>query len=144
MRRFLLAVGATAMILSSAQAQFGVPGQPVSTAVARPVVQPVGTRLPSAVPDVGQRISGLATQQPISPGVPGMNPKPAGVEIDLSNVVAPYPNMPKQSTFWERLERRWFALFESDMPAERPNYTPGISRRNREHREELMLRRRRD
>ncbi len=144
MRRLILAAAASAATVSTASAQFGTPGQPVSTAVARPILQPVGTRLPAAAPQVGTRIEGLATPTPVTPGVPGMNPQPQGKPIDLTNVVAPYPGMTKQEDFFDRLERRWFALFESDMPAERPNYTPGIYRRNHDRREREQLRRLRD
>ena len=61
-------------------------------------------------------------------------PAPPGQVIDLKNVVAPYPGMPKPPpSIWEQLEQRWFALFQSDQPAQKPTtWTPGIGRRNRE------------
>jgi len=120
----------------AAPAPFSMPGQTVGTA--RPILTPVGTRLPAAAPQAGTPITGLATQQPIGPGT-GFE-KPQGREIDMKNVVAPYPGMPVESTFWQQLEDRWFALFESDMPAVRPNYTPGIARRNKERKDERMMR----
>ena len=74
----------------------------------------------------------------IPSSVDPLGPKPDGKPIEIKNVVAPYPGMPKpESNFWEKVEARWFALFESDRPAVRPsNWTPGLSRRNRERKEE--------
>ena len=94
------------------------------------VLKPVGNPLPKAAPQAGTPITGLATNKPntITPG--GVQPQ--GVPIDLKNVIAPYPNMPKERTYWEQLESRWFDLFKSDAPAERTNWTPGLARRNRE------------
>lgn len=150
MRRIALALG-LAVIGGAAIAQepvagapnpFSMPGQTVgSPSVAKPILKPVGNRLPGAVPQAGTPISGLATAKPgaIGPGAMGAE-RPQGTPIDLKNVVAPYPGMPKEQTFWTKLEDRWFALFESDTPAVRPNYTPGIGRRNKERREERMKR----
>ena len=109
-----------------------MPGTPVG----RPLVQPVGQRLPQAAPAAGQKV-GTAPG-----GAPGqldpLGPKPDGKPIEIKNVVAPYPGMPKpEASFWERLEARWFALFQSDRPAAAPaNWTPGLGRRNRERREQ--------
>ena len=125
-----------------------MPGTPVGTSSQR--VVPVGTQLPQAVPSVGTPIGGggLPGGRPatVGPGTPGGG-QPQGKVIDLSNVVAPYPGMPKPApTFWEKVERDFFGLFESAPTVQRaPNVTPGIFRRNRErHRQEELQRRLRD
>lgn len=130
MRGTVAGAVATLGLAAGAQAQT-MPGTPVG----RPLVQPVGSRLPQAVPSVGEKVG-------TGPGgIPGtldpLGPKPDGKPIPLDNIVAPYPGMKKpEPTFWEKLEARWFALFQSDRPAVRPsNWTPGLSRRNRERKE---------
>jgi hypothetical protein len=110
-----------------------MPGTPVG----RPLVTPVGSRLPQAVPGVGERVG--TGPGGIPSGLDPLGPRPDGTPIRIENVVAPYPGMPKpEATFWERLEARWFALFQSDRPAVRASntWTPGLSRRNRERREQ--------
>jgi len=149
MRRMFLMLGLTVGIAATADAQTtGVPIAPLpftmpgtTVGQARPIVQPVGTRLPQAAPQAGTPISGLATQKPngLAPGAGGSE-RPQGTPIDMKNVIAPYPGMPKETTYWQRLEERWFLLFESNMPAVRPNYTPGIARRNKERKDERMVR----
>jgi len=146
MKRLLLTLAAAAAWHGVGSAQVAMPGQTVGTAVARPIVKPVGTRLPAAAPAAGTPVTGLATQTPglVGPGAPGAGQQPQGTPLDLKNVVAPYPNMPKESTYWEKFEQRWFALFQSDAPAVRPNYTPGIARRNKDRRDKAEEMRRRD
>ena len=121
----------------------GAAAQMPGTPVGRPLVQPVGTRLPQAVPSVGEKVGTGPGGFP-GPADP-LGPKPDGKPIELKNVVAPYPGMPKpEANFWQKLEARWFALFESDRPAVRAStYTPGIGRRNRERKEEKEEARRR-
>jgi hypothetical protein len=107
---------------------FQMPGTPVGT----PLLQPVGTPIPKAAPAAGTPVGtgpgGIPT--PLDPRAPA----PPGQVIDLTNVIAPYPGMPKPPpSFWEQLQQRWFALFQSDQPAQKPTqWTPGIGRRNRE------------
>ncbi len=146
MTRLLVALAAVAVGQDVGFAQVSMPGQTVGTPAASPILKPVGTRLPAAAPQAGTPITGLATQQPglVGPGAPGAGQQPQGTPLDLKNVVAPYPNMPKESSYWQKLEQRWFALFESDTPAVRPTYTPGIPRRNRDRREAAEQMRRRD
>jgi hypothetical protein len=117
-----------------------MPGTPVG----KPLLQPAGVPLPKAVPQAGAPVgSGPGgIPDPLNPG----GPKPPGQPIDLSNVVAPYPGMPKPPpSFWEKLEQRWMALFQSEQPAQKPTqWTPGIGRRNRERdkaRDMMMWRR---
>jgi hypothetical protein len=120
------------------------PFQMPGTAVGKPLLQPVGTQLPKAAPPAGTPVG-------TSPGgIPGAlnpgGPQPPGQPIDLKNVIAPYPGMPKPPpSFWEKLEERWMALFQSEQPAQKPTpWTPGIGRRNRDRektRQEMMWRR---
>ena len=122
-----LAGGAAAALagpLAAQQPDAQMPGTPVGT----PLVQPVGAKLPQAVSPVGTGPGGVPS--PLDPRAPA----PPGQVIDLKNVVAPYPGMPKPPpSIWEQLEQRWFALFQSDQPAQKPTtWTPGIGRRNRE------------
>ena len=120
---------------------FQMPGTPVGKAL----LHPVGTQFPRAAPPAGTPVgtSPGGVPNPLSPG----GPQPPGQPVDLKNVVAPYPGMPKPPpSFWEKLEQRWMALFVTDQPAQRPaQWTPGIGRRNRERekaRQEEMMRRR--
>lgn len=119
---------------------FQMPGTPVG----KPLLQPVGAQLPRAAAPAGTPVGtgpgGLP--DPLNPG----GPQPPGQPIDLKNVVAPYPGMPKPPpSFWEKLEQRWMALFVTEQPAQKPTqWTPGIGRRNRERekaRQEMMRRR---
>jgi hypothetical protein len=135
----LLVGGLAGGAAAQAPATTSMPGTPVG----KPILQPVGTRLPQAVPNAGERVGtgpgGIPN--PLDP----LGPKPDGTPIKMDNVVAPYPGMAKpEPTFWEKLEKRWFALFQSDRPAVRANtWTPGIGRRNRERKEEREELRRR-
>jgi hypothetical protein len=123
-----------------APANFSMPGTPVG----KPIVNLVGNRLPPAVPAAGARVGNGPGGIPsaLNPG----GPTPPGQVIDLNNVVAPYPGQPKADpSFWDKLQQRWFSLFKSDQPAQRPpNWTPGIGRRNRERERERMAMRWRD
>jgi len=132
-------VGAVRAQVPAAPVPLAMPGQVVGRS--QPIVRPVGTPLPSAAPQAGTPITGLSNPPPnaIGPGGSGAA-RPPGTPIDLSNVIAPYPGMTKELTFWERLEERWFKLFESDAPAVRPAYTPGIARRNQDRKKERMER----
>jgi len=116
----------------------GMPGLPVGKAY----TAPVGQQIPKAAPAVGSQVGTGAT------GIPGAldprSPMPAGQVIDLKNVVAPYPGMPKPAgNFWDRLTDRWFNFLLPDPPpaTKPPNWTPGIGRRNRERAREEMMRR---
>jgi hypothetical protein len=107
-----------------------MPGRAVGT----PLLMPVGQSLPTPGQPVGTGPNGIPAA--LSP----FGPSPNGQPFDLKNVIAPYPGMPKPPpSFWDRLEERWMKLFESDKPAVRPTpWVPGISRRDRERKEERM------
>jgi hypothetical protein len=111
---------------------FQMPGTPIGT----PIVRPVGGEIPKAAPPAGAAVGTGAggIPNPLDP----RSPQPPGQLIDLKNVIAPYPGMPEpEPSFWQKLEQRWFALFQSDQPAQRPTtWTPGIGRRNREREKE--------
>jgi hypothetical protein len=143
MRRFAVwgLVGCGMAGTAAAQQPLNVQPNPTAmpgTPVGKPLVQPVGSTLPKAAPAVGAPVGtgpgGLPTT--LDPRAP----KPVGQQIDLKNVIAPYPGMPKPPpSFWEQITKQWFKLFESDTPAVRPNnWTPGIGRRNRERKEERL------
>lgn len=106
------------------------------TQIGKPILQPVGNPISKAVPQAGQRVGSGPGGLP--PSLDPQLPRPAGQQIDLKNVIAPYPQQPTpDKSFWTKLEDRWFALFQSPTPAVRPNnWTPGIARRNRERAEE--------
>jgi hypothetical protein len=140
----LLGAGATLsaqapppQIPGSVNNPFQMPGTPVG----KPIVSPVGSQINKAAQQVGTAVGTGpgGVPAPLDPRAP----KPAGQEVDLKNVIAPYPGMPKpEMNFWQKLEDRWFKLFESDQPAVRPpQWTPGIARRNREREKERMARR---
>lgn len=108
--------------------QSGMPGVAVGTGI----VPPAGTPISRATPNVGQRVGTGPGGIPslVNPQIP----RPEGQMIDLKNVIAPYPQMPTPpKSFWEKLEERWFAMFEAETPdLTAPNWTPGLSRRNRD------------
>jgi hypothetical protein len=146
MKRFAAGLLAGAGLAGAASAQppstytvapngAAMPGTPVGTAM----VAPAGLAIPKAVPAAGTKIApgptGLA---------PSLDPRsPQGQVIDLTNVVAPYPGMPKPApTFWDQLQARWDALLGPASPPVQSNgWTPGIGRRNRERKEERNWRR---
>ncbi len=113
-----------------------MPGKPVGLSS----VQPVGTRLPTVgtkLPKVGNPLPGYGDKQ--TTPFQGNYPK-----VDPNLVVAPYPTEQKQDDFWDSLLKRFALSFGGDKPPT-PQYTPGISRRNRdrakEHAQQEMLRR---
>lgn len=114
----------------------GMPGTPVG----KPIVVPVGIPIPRAAPAAGERVGTGPGGLP--PALSPQQPQMPGQQIDLKNVIAPYPQQPTpEPTFWEKLEERWFSLFKSSNPTvPPPNWTPGIGRRNRERAEERRQR----
>ena len=148
---WLVGTGVAAVTVPAAAQtpQVTVTAQPLQmpgAVVGTPLLQPVGTQLPRAAPQAGTPVGMVPAGT--TPGLnPGTNPpqQPPGVPIDLSNVIAPYPGMPNpKPSFWQELEKRWLSLFQSDAPAQRTTYTPGIARRNQERREVREGRWRRD
>ena len=141
MLTLMLLIGVAAA--ADAQTEYGaspamMPGLTVGTMPAGSGVVPVGVRIPKAVPQAGTPVAGgrlPGTIPPIGTG-PAGQAQPKGKLIDMSNVIAPYPNMPKELTFWEKLEERYFYwLIPPEPVMAPPNWTPGLGRRNRERRE---------
>jgi len=126
--------------VGTARAQFTTPGTPVGTPLslgnagapnAKPVGSPAGAQVGSAPGGVPQ-----STSQDFS-------------KIDKSRLAAPLPNYPGiggEPTLWDRTMQRVVAAVHyinpfSTTTQPRPNWVPGISRRNRERSEERMFRR---
>lgn len=105
------------------------------TAVGKPMLRAVGTQLPQAVPQVGQKIGTPPGGQPNQPTTP------PGFQFDLKNVVAPVnpeflpPALrPVQNqSLYDTAFKKWLDAFGLTKPPEvKSNFTPGMSRRNRE------------
>jgi hypothetical protein len=135
----LASVGLLALV-STGQAQLQLP----TSVQPHPLLKPVGTRLPQAVPSAGTPIGMIPGGR--SPGLPtpqyNQAQRPSGQMINMSNVVAPYPGQTApEPNVWEKLQASWFGLFHSEpATATRPSYTPGIARRNQERREDRLMR----
>ncbi len=106
-------------------------------------VVPVGTQLPKAAPSVGTPVGNGTGRLPnvgtgLDSGVPqSPDARFSFKPLDLKNVIAPYPNMPEEKTYWQKLEDRYMNFLLPAAPTPRaPNYTPGIARRNRERAKE--------
>jgi hypothetical protein len=104
------------------------------TPVGKPILQSVGTPIPKAAPEVGQKVG-------TPPGGPSPMATQPKVPFDLSNVVAPIdpaflpPALrPQQNeSLYETAFKKWFDAFGLSKPPEQKNtFTPGIYRRNRE------------
>ncbi len=133
---------------STASAQF--PGQSASPftgggiPVGRAMLQPVGQTFAPAAQPVGQPVGrqvGILGPN----GQPVTQQRPEGQMIDLRNLVAPLsaplppglenPNSPGLiDQFYERW-RSLIGLSRAPVSGPSPNYTPGLSRRNRERRQ---------
>ena len=132
-RRLILAAAFTAGFgtFGSAQSPSIFSG---GTPVGKPILQSVGTPIPKAAQDVGQKVG-------TPPG--GMSPSATQpkVPFDLKNVVAPVdpaflpPALrPQQNeSLYDTAFKKWLDAFGLSKPPEQKNtYTPGIARRNRE------------
>jgi hypothetical protein len=151
MRRWVVAAGAACAVLltHSAGAQNGtqtggttMPGQVVGSYTG--TVNSVGQRLPDAAPPAGLPVTSNPLMRPYDPTRPYDVFK--GTSIDPKNVVAPLvgpdgrPVQPPDAL--DKLSAKLRALFTFNISApERPPYVPGISRRNKERREQRMWRR---
>ena len=100
------------------------------------MITPVGTqqeRVGTQFPRVGQPAGYYGADGQFSVE------RPVQPKVDLKNVVAPYPSMPgEEPDFWDRLYNRSMRAMGINQPKiVQQNYTPGLSRRNRERREEV-------
>ncbi len=116
---------------AAAPAQYVMPG---GTPVGRPAILPVGTQLEGVgtkFPKVGRPAGYYGTDGQFT------TEKPIQPAVDLKAVVAPYPGMPGEGKdFWDRLYDRSMKFMGLNQPKiVQQNYTPGLSRRNRERRE---------
>ena len=119
---------------ASAQAQYVMPG---GTPVGRAAIAPVGTQQPQVgtqFPKVGQPAGFMGTDGKFT------IEKPMQQVVDPKAVVAPYPGMPgEEPDFWDRLYARSLKVMGMNQPViVQKNYTPGLSRRNRERREAAL------
>ena len=130
--RAIMVCSALVGCAGAASAQYVMPG---GTPVGRAMITPVGTQqegVGTKFPKVGQPAGYRGTDGTIT------TEKPAQPNVDLKNVVAPYPGMPGEGPdFWDRLYDRSMRAMGINQPKiVQQNYTPGLSRRNRERREE--------
>jgi hypothetical protein len=110
---------------------FSMPGTTVGQ-----LVKPVGTQVQKAVPQAGATIGSTPTNTAptdLTGSLPGQT-------IDLSNVVGPLPDsfkLPTEPTAWQKFVEKYGASLGFTKPEPKaPNWTPGISRRNRERAQE--------
>ena len=105
------------------------------TPVGNPMLKSVGTPIPQAAPAVGQKIGTPPGGQPTQTS------PPPGFNFDLKNVVAPVnpeflpPALrPQQNqSLYDAAFKKWAEAFGLVKPPEQKNnFTPGMSRRNRE------------
>ena len=103
------------------------------------MLKSVGTPIPQAAPQVGQKIGTPPGGQPQSPQ------PPPGFNFDLKNVVAPVnpeflpPALrPQQNqSLYDAAFKKWAEAFGLVKPPEQKiAFTPGMSRRNRERAKE--------
>ncbi|MFO0935602.1 MAG: hypothetical protein U0798_03685 [Gemmataceae bacterium] len=134
LRNFTFTVAILAWASAAGQAQQGNPLLSSGTPIGQPLLRSVGTPVPKAAPNVGQPVGAPPGAQP------QMQP-PGSIPFDLSNVVAPInpeylpPALRPVQTpnIFETAYQKWLGLFGLGKPPEvKNNYTPGLSRRNRE------------
>lgn len=143
MVRTYAAAGAVGVLLAGATA---APGQSSMTSPPGPFATP-GTAVGQSVVPVGQKFApaGAPAGTPIGYNGPGGMPvtttPPPGQVVDLTNLSAPLtaPLPPglgptAQKSTLQKLYDSWAAMIGISKPAQnlQTNWTPGISRRNRE------------
>jgi hypothetical protein len=140
--RFVLAIAAaTAMIsISNAQTNPPSPYPMPGTVVGRPALLPVGSAFPKVGNTIGTPIGYNGPNgEPVNPGQ-----RPPGQIINLNNLAAPLAaplpadlvgTPPK--TYLQKLYDKWRDMLGfSNQPTVTNNWTPGLSRRNRERHKE--------
>jgi hypothetical protein len=138
--RIALAACGVALVFgtNAAVAQFGTSGTPIGKPFNLGNNAPVGQNMkPAAGQQVGNQVgSGVGA-------IPQMNSQDFK-NIDKSRLAAPLPSFPGIGggpTFWDRTKQKVMSVFtvfkpSSQTPAPKPNWVPGISRRNRERAQE--------
>ena len=141
LRNRLFAVLGVLSLAVSASAQAPLAG---GTPVGRASLQPVGNGFAPAAPSAGTPVSYLGPD-----GKPVSTTRPPGEVISMKNLVAPLStplpaglDNPQKNLLELIVDRMKTAVGLSRPPsaALQTNYTPGISRRNRERREESRRR----
>jgi len=141
LRNRLFAVLGMLSLAVSASAQAPLAG---GTPVGRASFQPVGNGFAPAAPSAGTPVSYLGPD-----GKPVSTTRPPGEVISMKNLVAPLStplpaglDNPQKNLLELIVDRMKTAVGFSRPPsaALQTNYTPGISRRNRERREESRRR----
>jgi hypothetical protein len=135
---------AALMVGFTAVGQTQTPGNPLldsGTVIGRPMLRSVGQAIPKAAPQVGNNVGTAPGGQPAQP-----SNIPPGFQFDLKNVVAPVspeflpPALrPAQNqTLYDAAFKKWLEAFGLVKPPEvtTNNFTPGMSRRNRERHKE--------
>lgn len=145
LRRALLSTALAALAVAGANAQNVLSPFPASgVPVGKPVFGAVGQTAPAAAPKAGQAIGYVGPD-----GKPISTERPSGTVVDLKNLAAPLsaplsPDLtalqPKSTL--EKLYDKWRVTIGLDKPASATtnNYTPGLSRRNRERRSMMWWR----
>lgn len=136
-RRLVLSLGSTIAfgVAASAQTEGTNPLLSSGTPVGSPLLKSVGTPIAKAAPKVGSPVGTPPG------GQPNQSTPPPGFNFDLKNVVAPVnpeylpPSLrPQQKeSLYDAAFKKWLEAFGLSKPPEvKNNFTPGMSRRNRE------------
>jgi hypothetical protein len=124
-----------AMGVATAQSKETNPLLNSGVPVGSPLLRPVGTPIAAAAPKVGTPVGTPPG------GQPNQTSMPPGFNFDLKNVVAPVnpeylpPSLrPQQKeSLFDAAFKKWLEAFGLAKPPEiKNNFTPGMSRRNRE------------
>lgn len=145
LRQWLVSMGVLALAVGGVRGQNVLSPFPGSgVPVGRPVFGSVGQTAPAAAPKAGQAIGYLGLD-----GKPVSMERPQGQVVDLRNLAAPIsaPLAPglaelQPKSVFEKLYDKWRLAIGLDKPTNttNTNYTPGLSRRNRERRSAMWWR----
>jgi hypothetical protein len=132
-------IATIAILLSSVGSVFGQSGtsSPFPSSgvpVGKPLLTSPGQNLPSVAPKIGQPIGLLGLD-----GKPISTERPPGTPIDMKNLAAPLPapltGDASSKSIFEKVYAKWREAIGLSKPTTvAQNYTPGLSRRNRERR----------
>lgn len=144
-RTFAAVVGVVASAVAAAAQSPLSPFPGTGVPVGKPVLTSVGTKLPQAGTNGGQAIGYVGLD-----GKPISMERPPGQVVDLKNLAAPLsaPLTPGLSdsqpkSVFENVYQKWREAIGLSKPAtlaSPSNYTPGLSRRNRERRAAMWWR----
>jgi hypothetical protein len=144
-RSFAAAAAVVASAVTAAAQSPLSPFPGTGVPVGRPVLTSVGTKIPQAGTTAGQPIGLLGLD-----GKPISMERPQGQVVDLKNLAAPLsaPLTPgladsQPKSVFEQVYQKWREAIGLSKPASLAppgNYTPGLSRRNRERRAAMWWR----